>query len=264
MSWVSVGTAGASLALGSMSSKDQEDAIEEQMEYMQQMMDKAYTQFKTHAGKAKTELQSGYNAVEKMEKPWMDAGKEGLLRMQAGIREGKYSPGEFEFNFEEFKNDPSYQFRFDETMRMMEQAGAARGKRLSGEQLKALQERGGALASQEYGNAYNRALQKWEADRALGMDEYGRDAALTGYGERATGRMGGYRTRLAENLANNEMAVGQAGYNALTGQAAASQNTLKYQLGNMQQQEGQKQNFLANMKYELDKLNASNTEQSQV
>ena len=54
-------------------------------------------------------------------------------------------------------NDPGYQFRQDEARKALEGSAAARGALLSGGNLKALQSRSQDLASQEYGQAWNRA-----------------------------------------------------------------------------------------------------------
>ena len=57
-------------------------------------------------------------------------------------------------------NDPGVQFRQDEARKALEGSAAARGDLLSGGNLKALQSRSQDLASQEYGNAWNRASQQ--------------------------------------------------------------------------------------------------------
>ena len=57
-------------------------------------------------------------------------------------------------------NDPGVQFRQDEARKALEGSAAARGDLLSGQNLKALQSRSQDLASQEYGNAWNRASQQ--------------------------------------------------------------------------------------------------------
>lgn len=54
--------------------------------------------------------------------------------------------------------DPGYQFRLAQGRRAIEQGAAARGNLLGGGTLKGLTRYGQELASQEYGNAYNRAL----------------------------------------------------------------------------------------------------------
>jgi hypothetical protein len=57
-------------------------------------------------------------------------------------------------------NDPGVQFRLDRARNALEGSAAARGSALSGPALMALQEQGQDLASQEYGNAWQRAAQQ--------------------------------------------------------------------------------------------------------
>jgi hypothetical protein len=57
-------------------------------------------------------------------------------------------------------NDPGVQFRLDRARNALEGSAAARGSALSGPALLALQEQGQDLASQEYGNAWQRAAQQ--------------------------------------------------------------------------------------------------------
>ena len=57
-------------------------------------------------------------------------------------------------------NDPGVQFRLDRARNALEGSAAARGSALSGPALAALQEQGQDLASQEYGNAWQRASQQ--------------------------------------------------------------------------------------------------------
>lgn len=57
--------------------------------------------------------------------------------------------------------DPSYQFRFGQGQQALENSAAAGGTLLSGNTLKGLINYGQNAASQEYGNAYNRALETY-------------------------------------------------------------------------------------------------------
>jgi hypothetical protein len=55
-----------------------------------------------------------------------------------------------------FQPSPGYQFAQNEAMRAVQNSAAARGMLNSGATMKALQDRAGQLANQEYGNWYNR------------------------------------------------------------------------------------------------------------
>lgn len=69
--------------------------------------------------------------------------------------------------FSNFQADPGYQFRLNEGLRGVNAASAAMGKLRSGDAAKALQARGEGLASQEYGNWFNRQMQKFQQSRGV-------------------------------------------------------------------------------------------------
>lgn len=58
------------------------------------------------------------------------------------------------YNFQ--ASDPSYAWRFNQGQQAIDRSAASRGMLLSGSQLKASQEFGQGMASQEYGNQFNR------------------------------------------------------------------------------------------------------------
>ncbi len=60
------------------------------------------------------------------------------------------------FSQTDFEQDPGYAFRQAEGMRALERSASARGNLLSGGTLRGIQRFGQDLASQEYGNAFNR------------------------------------------------------------------------------------------------------------
>src|SRR5262245_39799184 len=76
------------------------------------------------------------------------------------------------------QQDPGYQFRLQQGLKALNQQGAAAGQMFSGGQLKAAEQYGQGLASQEYDAAYQRALGQNQLayGRALGENQmaYGR------------------------------------------------------------------------------------------
>lgn len=78
-------------------------------------------------------------------------------------------------------DDPGYKFRLGEGQKATERALAASGKYLAPAGIKALQEYGQGMASQEYGNAYNR----FTNDQT---NIYNRLANIAGLGQTATGQ----------------------------------------------------------------------------
>jgi hypothetical protein len=120
--------------------------------------------------------------------------------------------------------DPGYAFRLSEGQKALDRSAAARGGMISGGALKAAQRFGQDLGSQEYQNAYNRALTGYNADVAREATGYNRLAALAGIGQTATGQIGTAGQNMASNVGNyltSGAAAGAAGTvgaaNAMTG-----------------------------------------------
>ena len=141
------------------------------------------------------------------------------------------------FSAEQFQADPGYAFRQSEGMKALERSAAARGGLLSGGTLKGIQRFGQDLASQEYGNAFNR----YQIERSARLNPL---QSLMGSGQSATNVMTGATGQAGQNEAANLYGAGQArasGYvgsaNALggalssIGQAAASYPLLQAQIG---------------------------------
>jgi hypothetical protein len=78
----------------------------------------------------------------------------GLQGGNAGAADyGRYAK---DFQMSDFQQDPGYAFRMSEGLKAMNAAAAARGGLMSGGALKAGQQYGQDMGSQEYQNAYNR------------------------------------------------------------------------------------------------------------
>lgn len=107
------------------------------------------------------------------------------------------------FSMQDFEADPGYQFRMDEGMRALEGSAAARGGLLSGAAMKAIQKYGQGVASQEYGNAYNR----YTADQT---NQYNRLAGLVNTGMGATNQTSNAAANFANNASSNIIGAGNA------------------------------------------------------
>ena len=139
------------------------------------------------------------------------------------------------FGAADFQTDPGYNFRLSEGLKAIDRQAAARGGLISGAGLKAAGRFGGDLASQEYGNAFNRfqtsrasqaglftdALNR---ERTRQMDEYGRLSDFTTRGANAAANTGttaaAYGTNAANLMSQGAQAMGQGVLGA--GQAAAA------------------------------------------
>ena len=173
------------------------------------------------AGKASDLQREIFEQTRADQEPWRQAGVNALGVMQSTAGN---VPAAFKFGDYEFKADPSYGFRLSEGQKALERQAAARGGLISGGALKAAQRFGQEMGSQEYGNAYNRALTSYGTDVARENQLYNRQAALAGIGQTATNLVGTAGQNYATNVGNlmtgagAAQAAGQVGVaNALTG-----------------------------------------------
>lgn len=77
-------------------------------------------------------------------------------RVEAAKTDPNYGSLLDTFGLDNYQEDPGYQFRLAEGNKALERSLNAKGKTFSPEATKALQSYGQGLASEEYGNAYNR------------------------------------------------------------------------------------------------------------
>jgi hypothetical protein len=144
-------------------------------------------------------------------------------------------PGAFKFGAGDYQADPGYAFRLAEGRKALASTARARGGLVSGQTLKGMQDYAQQSASQEFGNAYNRALTGYNTDVARENQLYNRQAALSGIGQTSTnlvgqagqnyatsagGALGTYGTNVGNLItgAGAAQAAGQVGMaNALTG-----------------------------------------------
>ena len=107
------------------------------------------------------------------------------------------------FGTEQFQADPGYAFRQAEGMKALERSAAARGGLLSGGTLKGIQRFGQDLASQEYGNAFNR----YQIERSARLNPL---QSLMGSGQSAANVTTSAAGQMGQNVANSQLAAGQA------------------------------------------------------
>lgn len=162
--------------------------------------------------------------------PWREAGVNALGRMQ-----GFAAPENFSFTANDFNNnrDPGYAFRMSEGLKALDRSASARGGLLSGAALKGITRYGQDAASQEYGNAYNRALTGYNANRGAQDTQYNRLASMAGLGQTAMGQTQNAAQNYATNVGNTFQGQGNAvaagtvgGANAITGGISSGINAM--------------------------------------
>jgi hypothetical protein len=145
------------------------------------------------------------------QQPYYQAGTNALARMQA---EYGNMPAAFTGQVD-LGQDPGYAFRLKEGQQALDRQAAARGGLISGGALKAATRYGQEMGSQEYGNAYNRALTKYNADVNRETTGYNRLAAMSGTGQTAANTIGTAGQNMATNVGNAYMGQGVNQGNAL-------------------------------------------------
>jgi hypothetical protein len=121
--------------------------------------------------------------------------------------------------------DPGYGFRFDQGMRALDRSASARGRLTSGNATRDTMELGQGLASQEFGNAFNRALtrRQFEVDRrAFNTDTLLRMlGSNTGVVQGAMNAIGGTGAREAAYAEGGITGAGNANAAGVIGQGNA-------------------------------------------
>ncbi len=158
----------------------------------------------TQAGAADRALQLQREMYEKsleLGKPYYEAGVNALGKLTRG----------------EILPEPGYAFRLGEGMKALERVQAARGNMLSGGALKAGQRYAQDLASQEYGNAYNRLA------NIAGLGQTATTQAGTA-GQNYASQAGELGLQQANALARGRVSRASSYGNALLGAAGALQD----------------------------------------
>lgn len=159
-------------------------------------------------------------------------------RLDGGGQPGQPAPGgdfgSLSRNFgETFKaptdvtmqNDPGYQFRIKQGLQALENSAASRGKLLSSDTAKGLNDYAQNAASSEFGNVYNRALTDYTTRyNAFNQDQntlYNRYANLAGLGQTQANQLSAAGLNTAGNNANILLTSGQQIGNDLQNAGAA-------------------------------------------
>lgn len=135
MPWAFIIPAAASIIGGSLQAKSASkaaDAEREQLDKALQLQQRMYEE-----GVAR-------------QQPFLQGGTEDYNRLRSLMSGGPGAAQQF------LQMDPGYGFRLSEGLKALDRQAAARGGLISGGALKAAQRYGQDVASQEFGNAYNR------------------------------------------------------------------------------------------------------------
>lgn len=133
--------------------------------------------------------------------PWLNSGKSALGQLDTLMAPG----GELsqKFDLSKFQQDPGYNFQLQQGEQGVNRAAAARGGYDSGRTLKELLRYDNGLASQSYGDAYNR----YNADQT---NRYNRLAGIAGLGQTSANALTQNGANYGNNVANTLTAGGNA------------------------------------------------------
>ena len=155
------------------------------------------------------------------QQPRLTAGNNALAQMQSGAFA---QPAAFRFGAGDYQADPGYAFRLAEGQKALDRQAAARGGLMSGGALKAAQRYGQDMGSQEFGNAYQRAVNAYNADVARSNTGYNRLAGLADVGQTANTQIGTAGQNYATNAGNLMMNQGDVQGNAMLASERARQS----------------------------------------
>lgn len=133
--------------------------------------------------------------------PYLAAGTGAVNRLAAGVGYGGEFGAATPFDFQ-YSEDPGAGFRLAEGVKAIDRSAAARGGLLSGATLKGVQRYGQDLGSQEYGNAFNRYVTRFNAQTGERNQLYNRLAGVAGTGQTATNQIGAQGANMAGNVGN--------------------------------------------------------------
>jgi len=135
----------------------------------------ASTAANEQAQKALDLQQRMYEESVARSQPRLTASNNALAQMQSGAFA---QPGPFRFGKGDLVLDPGYNFRMSEGLKALDRQAAARAGLISGSALRAATRYGEDMGSQEYGNAYQRAMDAYNADVTRSNTGYNRLAGL--------------------------------------------------------------------------------------
>lgn len=128
------------------------------------------------------EKQRQFDLTRQDQQPWMQAGQNALTQMQA-LNAGDFSS---------FKSSPDYQYALSQMQQGIERGAAARGSLYSGGTNIDLANALNGIASQNYGNYYDRL------------------SRMAGQGQSTAGNLGGLGMGMANQIGNNLQDAGRA------------------------------------------------------
>lgn len=164
------------------------------------------------ADRATDEQRRQFERQVELQEPFRQVGVNALPELVAA---SKYKP----FTYEDFIVDPGYRFRLQEGLKALDRTAAARGGLLGGNQLRGVTQFGQNLASEEYGNAFNRYNIGFQ-NRLNPLQ------SLAGVGQTTTATMAQQAGQYGQSMAENALMRGNMKASQYAGLANAATSGL--------------------------------------
>jgi hypothetical protein len=152
--------------------------------------------------------------------PWRETGQQALQQIQQGINDGSFDvdPSQYQVGSIDVTQDPGYKFRLNQGIEALDKSAASRGRLLSGAQQKGVNAYAQNVASQEYGNAYSREVNKQATNYARDLEAKNRKfnilSGLSQGGQSSAAGQAQATSNLAQTTGNILNAQGQSAANA--------------------------------------------------
>lgn len=169
-----------------------------------------------------------WNTTQSNEQPYLQAGKKAVNNLSTLASNPQFSTYGQNFQaptLEQAEQTPGYQFQLQTGANAIDANAAATGNLMSGNTGKSLEDYGQGLASTDYGNLYNQALQTymtnynvWNNDT---NNQFNRDATVAGMGQNAAGQEGQLGQQAAGTMANVDLTGGAQQAQQINNAAAA-------------------------------------------
>ncbi len=192
---------GSSIASGIIGSGAAKKAAEAQERSARDALEFQKGVFDTNQANLRPFISTGQNATYSLAKLYGLPGADG----QAGG-----TP-----DYSGFYNSPDYNFAFDQGRKATQNVLSAQGNLLSGSGLAALTNFGQGLASQQYGNYFNRLL------------------SLSNLGAQSAGNLAGVNANMGQSIGNTQQGIGQAQASGIVGSANAITGAINSAAGNL-------------------------------
>lgn len=158
-----------------------------------------------------------YADQQKNAAPWLQAGQTALGQLSSAMAPGGDLSKQFTEQFQAptaatEQNDPGYQFRLEQGMKVLQNSAAAKGGLLSGNTAEAVTKFGQDYASNEYSNTYNRAFQEFQNRFNIfntnQTNEFNRLGAISGVGQTAANQLASSGQAASNNISNTLLTSG--------------------------------------------------------